>query len=300
MALAVVVAVVTVAAADVAWGLHRIQRVPVTLPGSAAGGETFLLVGSDSRTAFDTAHAGRRYRDPAQQNGERADVILLLRVGQGRARLVGVPRDLFVGAERGTPRRLTTALMGGPAELTDSLCRDLGVGVDHIVIVDFTAVIDLVDAVGGVSVTTPAPVRDRRADLWIGSAGTHRLDGSTALAWVRSRHPQVEVDGAWRAAPWAASSRQDHLHEVLAQVAAAATANPLTANRVLYAVGAHTRADPAMTPLDWWRLGRALPDAATRIVQIPARIVDGPVPVAFVTADTTAGLAGFTSPTCRR
>ena len=224
--LAAAAAVALVAVADVAWGVHRIRAVPVTLPGSAAGGETILLVGSDSRSAFDTADEAGRYRDPTQQVGERADVIMLLRVQQGAARMVSVPRDLFVGVDRGTPRRLATALMGGPTELTDSLCRDLGVGVDHVVILDFAAVIDLVDAVGGVRVTTTTPVRDRRADLWIGSPGTHLVDGRTALAWVRSRHPRIEVDGTWRAAPWAASSRDDHLHQVLAQVAAAATADP--------------------------------------------------------------------------
>ena len=63
-------------------------------------------------------------------------------------------------------------------------------------------------------------------------------------------------------------------------------------------MGAHTRADTAMTPGDWWRLSRTLPEAADHITDVPARLVDGAVPVAFVTADTTAALADFRSPNC--
>src|SRR5699024_400742 len=97
------------------------------------------------------------------------------------------PRDLYVGRGRGTPHRLGLALEDGPQAMVDSLCRDVGVGVDHVLVVDMDAVVALVDATGPVVVRTDAPMRDAHARLDLPTAGEHRLDGHGALAWVRTR-----------------------------------------------------------------------------------------------------------------
>ena len=48
-----------------------------------------------------------------------------------------------------------------------------------------------------IGVELPAAVRDPAAGLLLDRPGAHRLDGPTALALVRSRHPEHLVDGRW-------------------------------------------------------------------------------------------------------
>jgi LCP family protein required for cell wall assembly len=294
-------ALVAAVALGAAWlGLSRVERLDLDLPGSGAAGTTWLLVGSDSRQRLD-AEDRRTYADRAQATGERADAMVLLRRDDtGTVRAAAVPRDLFVGAARGAGDRLTTTLLDGPGALAEAYCRDLGIGVDHVVVVDFAALVGLVDAVGGVEVTTATPVRDRRARLDVPTAGRHRLDGAQALAWVRSREPEVLVDGTWRPAPSAGTARADHLADVLGQVGYAASGRPLAAYRALWVTAPRTRADDGMSAVQWGRMVRALRtvERAGGVTVVPARPVDGPVPVAFETPATREALAPFRAGPC--
>jgi len=71
----------------------------------------------------------------------------------------------------------------------------LGIRVDYYVLVDFAGFVDLVDAVGGVEVTLREPIDVAFSPAKEGEdpvaidlpAGTHLLDGRTALAYVRDR-----------------------------------------------------------------------------------------------------------------
>src|SRR5690349_21011015 len=148
--------------ADAAVLIGRVPQVAPHLSGSGSG-TTVLLVASDSRERL-TGDDQARYADAAQSHGERADLVLLLRIPtHGPARLYSLPRDLFVGSQRKAPHRLGLALSEGPQSLVDSLCQDLGVGVDHLLIADFEALVGLVDSTGGVRVHVDAPMRDRRS-----------------------------------------------------------------------------------------------------------------------------------------
>jgi LCP family protein required for cell wall assembly len=71
----------------------------------------------------------------------------------------------------------------------------LGIRVDYYVLVDFAGFVDLIDAIGGVDVTLAAPMDVAYSPAKEGEdpvaidlpAGTHHLDGRTALAYVRDR-----------------------------------------------------------------------------------------------------------------
>ena len=104
--------------------------------------------------------------------------------------------------------------------MVTSLCRDLGVGVDHVAILDFRGLIDLVDSTEGVLVSTREPLRDTKAGLSLPRAGEHRLGGAQALAWVRSRQPEVLRGGRWTPLAGADRTRTSHAVEVLEQAAA--------------------------------------------------------------------------------
>ncbi len=62
-----------------------------------------------------------------------------------------------------------------------------GVRMDHYVEVDFAGFKDLVDAIGGVTVTVDQDIHDTSSGLDL-KAGTHRLNGTQSLEFVRTRH----------------------------------------------------------------------------------------------------------------
>jgi anionic cell wall polymer biosynthesis LytR-Cps2A-Psr (LCP) family protein len=82
---------------------------------------------------------------------------------------------------------------------------NLGIGVNAYLIADFTALIRLVDAIGGIDVNVPAPIADYDfPDMYYGydplilSAGLQHLDGYTAQKYARTRHGDSDFDRARR------------------------------------------------------------------------------------------------------
>jgi LCP family protein required for cell wall assembly len=291
--------VVTLAAADVALLVHRAPTVAVTTPGSGDG-TAYLLLGSDSRGRLPETDR-ERYADRHQASSERADLVMVLRTRRsGGAQLLSIPRDLYVGAGSGRPHRLGLALVDGPQAMVDSLCRDLGVGVDHVAILDFRGLIDLVDATGGVSVTTREPLRDNKSGLRLPRAGTQVLDGAQALAWVRSRQPEALRDGRWVPVTDADRTRTAHAVEVIGQ-AADGLADPLAAQRAAWSVAPRVRRDADLGVVEMASLARHLREAlaANRVGTVPVRQTTTWVPVAFPTSGTEAALEPFRTESCR-
>lgn len=182
-----VVAAVTAAAILVpATVLHGRDAKPVaTETTTAAAGEALnvLLIGSDERRG----------------GAARSDTLMLVHVPADRKniRVVSFPRTLLVtipGCEnargKDAPERLgliNSAYSSGGAACTlktvESLTR---VQIDQTVVIGFDAFRKMVDALGGVEMTLPKPAADRKAGLDL-PAGTHTLNGTQALAFVRSR-----------------------------------------------------------------------------------------------------------------
>lgn len=294
VALTVAVAVV----GDALWVVHRIPTVEVVTPGSGEG-TSYLLLGSDSRERL-TAPDRARYRDGNQPSGERADLVLVLRVpASGQPTVYSLPRDLYVGQQRDRPHRLGLSLQDGPQAVVDSLCTDVGVGVDHVLIADMDALVGLVDNTGPLTVRTTAPLRDRKSALSLDGAGLHRLDGRQALAWIRSRHPEVLVDGRWVPDATSDPTRTRHAVEVLTQVRAHLD-DPLSVQRGAWAVGPRLRRDGGLGAAGLLRLGDALGAAtqANRLVSVPAQLSGTDVPFAFVTPETERALAPLLTRSC--
>jgi len=90
---------------------------------------------------------------------------------------------------------------GGLPTLTHELGFLLGVPIHYYAAVDLQGFVQLVDAVGGVTVDNPRAIDDPGYGGWtdgrIGftlSAGVHKLDGQTALAYARSRKGNGDND----------------------------------------------------------------------------------------------------------
>lgn len=175
----------------------RIDRFEVDLhPGA---GTTWLVVGLDSRADLPAGATAEQFGTTDEVPGSRADVVLLLHETADGTRVLSVPRDVVVWT-RSAASRLALTWLDGPQVTVDALCQ-LGIPTDHVVAVDLAGFAAVVDAVGGLDVDVPAPVRDTYTGLRVDQPGSHHLDGTAALAMVRSRHPEEWADGQWVPAP---------------------------------------------------------------------------------------------------
>jgi LCP family protein required for cell wall assembly len=154
---------------------------------------TFLVVGSDSRDGIEDL----TFFGPA--GGERGDVIMLIRLdaASGAARILSVPRDLWVDIPGHEEGKINAAFSyGGPSLMVQTIRENLGIEVNHYVEVDFVGFIDMVDQLGGIEMTFAHPARDKQSGLNV-EAGTQVLDGEQALAFARSRSYEEYQGERW-------------------------------------------------------------------------------------------------------
>jgi len=127
--------------------------------------------------------------------------------------LVSIPRDLYVDIPDSGTDRINTVYQVAkrtkrdPLELTSRVVADtLKLPIEHALALDLGVFERAVDAVGGVDVEVPCPIRDNfvdsRADggrrLLDLDAGRSHMDGVTAAMYVRSRHGRSDFHRARR------------------------------------------------------------------------------------------------------
>jgi LCP family protein required for cell wall assembly len=107
--------------------------------------------------------------------------------------IISIPRDSRVEIPGHGKTKINAAAQIGGAKLTIETVRLLtGLPISHYVELDFNGFRDLVDAVGGVTVTVPTTISDVKAAGYLPNAvtvkkGVQKLDGYHALTFVRSR-----------------------------------------------------------------------------------------------------------------
>jgi LCP family protein required for cell wall assembly len=166
--------------------------------------------------------------------------------------MVSLPRDLYVwNVCKETFTRLNAGLGGcsgvasGP-EMMAILVEDYtGIPIDHLARINFSGFARVVDALGGVKVCVDYPTRDLKSHLLIEEPGCQTVDGTTALAWVRSRHGQELRNGSWVSVGGSDFGRQGRQQDVLFQLAgkAAGFSSPTTLVNTLSAVTGSVRLD---------------------------------------------------------
>ncbi|MEU5343456.1 MULTISPECIES: LCP family protein [unclassified Streptomyces] len=199
---------VGVSAAAYAYIKHLEGNVATTDVGSAGAGsfskdEAFniLIIGTDKRTG-----AGNEgYGDKGSVG--HADTNILLHVSKDRtnATAMSIPRDLKVdipdcptkqedGTEKIVPgtlnQRFNTSLgQDGrdPGCTMRTVKAVTGIQPQHFMMADFNAVKTLTTAVDGVDVCVEKAVDDKESKLKL-PAGTSKVEGEQALAFVRTRH----------------------------------------------------------------------------------------------------------------
>ncbi|POM27491.1 Biofilm regulatory protein A precursor [Actinomadura rubteroloni] len=187
----------------------------------------------------------------------RADSIVLVHLPADRRRVtvVSLPRDLRAPAAcPGVPAdgRLSGTIPGRAVScVTRNVEALTNVRVDHVAILGYAALVEMVDAVGGVEVVLPRAVDDPASGLKL-SAGRHLVRGGQALAYARARHGLGDGSDLDRV------RRQQALMAALARAARAKVANPVTLARLLNAASSGMVADHALTPAVLRDLARSL------------------------------------------
>jgi LCP family protein required for cell wall assembly len=159
-----------------------------------------LVMGSDGRTSKADCKLGGGCAKTGVQTGSNADVEMVVHISADRsnATVMSIPRDTMTqvpackNSENGqsTPGyygQINSALQYGPACQVATVHRLTGIPIDHFVKLDFSGVVKMSDAVGGVSVCVSDNVYDTYSHLKL-SKGEHTLKGVAALEFVRSRH----------------------------------------------------------------------------------------------------------------
>lgn len=255
--------------------------------------ENILLIGSTSRCAASTI---ARYRSECAQGvtGVNSDVVLIahLDARTGTVSLLSIPRDTFVpGARSGTAlcgttsaltpgscaNKIDAALVEGPDQLIKAIEQDFGIPINHFVDLNFATFTNVVNALGGIKMYFPDRLFDASSFLKITTTGCQMLNGTQALALVRSRHLYYFTKGqtpnyaAIQAAttptgPWYTPSsggtydgtgdlgRIVRVHLFLKalaqQVKARGLSNPITDNNLIGAVAPNLTVDSGLSSID--------------------------------------------------
>jgi LCP family protein required for cell wall assembly len=154
----------------------------------------WLVIGSDSREEL-TDQQQLVYGDTDRVEGQRADTIIVVNQDPNLNRTVvlHIPRDLRVPLPNGETGRINTAYEEGPDGIVRAVEDITGLSINHFVSVNFAGFINVVNALGGVSICIDRPLVDRLAGLDLPEAGCYELQGRQALAFVRARHIQGDA-----------------------------------------------------------------------------------------------------------
>ncbi|WP_405946216.1 LCP family protein [Streptomyces prunicolor] len=211
---AISLSVVIMATAGVGWWFYEhlngnINSVPID---DGAGGKekadafgrtpiNLLVMGSDARSSATDCKLGGGCSTTGVQSGNgNADVEMVVHISADRsnATVMSIPRDTMTqvpackdtGSGQSTAGyygQINSALQYGQECQVKTVHALTGITIDHFVQMDFSGVVKMSDAVGGVSVCVNADVYDTYSHLKL-AKGTHTLKGTAALEFVRSRH----------------------------------------------------------------------------------------------------------------
>jgi LCP family protein required for cell wall assembly len=254
-------------AAGLAYFQYKFQQIPrveldEVLDEVAAPSEpqNYLLVGTDSAAGIDPDDPVTIGRGDL---GILSDTIMVLRVDPESedAAILSFPRDLWIPIAGGGNQRINTALsVGGPEALIQTIQDHFGIPINHYVQVDFLGFRDLVDAIDGVPIYFPNPVRDEHTGLNVTTPGCITLDSTQALAFARSRHYEEQVDGDWDVDGTGdlgrISRQQLFIRLAMQRAIAKGVRNPTTLNSLIDVGITKVTIDDALTPDDFFALGR--------------------------------------------
>jgi LCP family protein required for cell wall assembly len=154
--------------------------------GNLLTGSTILVLGSDARTGESI--------DESQAGPSRADTIMLVHAALGSVRKLSIPRDIEVNIPGHGTGKINAAYALGEAPLMIETVESFlgnGLEINHLVEVDFEDFPELIDSLGGITVSNESRICSPPFDnFWKGlrfRKGEIELDGTRALGFARVR-----------------------------------------------------------------------------------------------------------------
>ncbi|WP_314346972.1 LCP family protein [Corynebacterium variabile] len=197
--LGVLLLVIVVIVGGTAWwvdsSLNRIDALTDSATGNTKG-TNWLLVGSDSREGLSDEDGERYAAGDLSEGGQRTDTIIVVHVPSvgGKPTMVSIPRDSYVEVPGYGMDKINSAFSyGGPQLLQQTVEQNTGMRIDHYMELGFSGFAGIVDAVGGVTLCPKEPIDDPMAGLNV-EAGCQKMDGPTALGYVRTRYTSTNGD----------------------------------------------------------------------------------------------------------
>ena len=167
------------------------------------GTEDYLVYGIDQYGSLDA--------------DGRSDAMMLLRLDHRNRCIytVSMARDMFIEQENGRMTKINTVVRGDPnaggETLSGVVSRNFGLTPDGWVRINFSSLVSVVDALGGVRVTLSAKEAryiDRDAGRYAAhplAEGECLLTGGQALSFVRCRHLDDDLGRGQRQSRFAAA-----------------------------------------------------------------------------------------------
>ncbi|MBO5398034.1 MAG: LCP family protein [Clostridia bacterium] len=118
-----------------------------------------------------------------------------------KAFVVSIPRDTYIGKSKATAGggdKINSLYQKDVKKTVSAVEKLTGVDIDNYVVVKNSALIDIVDAIGGVEFDVPInmkyddPTQDLHIDL---KAGLQKIDGDKAEQLLRFRHSNPDANG---------------------------------------------------------------------------------------------------------
>lgn len=256
--------------------------------------------------------AGNSVDDPGHQGATLTDSIMIVSIDtkDNRAFLMSIPRDLWVNIPGGYGyHKINTAYTygqqahfhevgypdGGMGLLEKVIHDNIGINLNYNVLINYNALKQAVDAVGGVNIKIasedPRGLYDPNIARVDGGPlkltnGTHHLDGQTALNFARARGDSYYSYGF----PASDFDRTAHQRQLLVALKSKAfssgvIANPLKVSSLMDALGANVKTDMNLSEV-------------RRLIQIGQKIDNNHIKsVSLNDAEGKNLLASYNSPT---
>jgi LCP family protein required for cell wall assembly len=168
-------------------------------------GTNWLLTGSDGRDSLTPAQEEEYHTGSASAiSGARTDTIMILHYGATGPDLISIPRDSYVlipaykdskGVEHSASHNKINASydLGGAQLLVQTVETNFGIRIDHYLEIGFLGIVNMVNEVGGVNMCLKSAIHDSKSGANL-NAGCQTLNGTQALAYVRSRYSLPNSD----------------------------------------------------------------------------------------------------------
>jgi LCP family protein required for cell wall assembly len=197
--------------------------------------------------------------------GGNTDVMMAVKVSNGRTEVVQVPRDTYVeSAQLGVQKANALYALGGVESAKQGVGELLGTPVDRYLKVNLDAVSRVAEALGGVEIDVPKRMYyvDNAQGLYIDLyPGKQLLRGEELEGFLRFRHDELGDIG-----------RMERQRQVLAQVFRR-LAEPATITRLpalLKILGEDVRTD--LSPVEMTQLVTAMAHTRLSTSRLPGRL----------------------------